>query len=301
MNKNETQIAIARALVEALPYVQHWQSKVVVIKVGGASMTSEKLIDDMCQDLVLLRAIGADVVLVHGGGPAVSEMGQRLGLKAKFVDGLRVTDDATMRVAQMVQIGGVSRDLLAAIARFGGKAVGLSAHDGGGWLRGERRRHVSKETGEEVDLGRVGDITTVDATLLRAQIAAGLIPVVPPVAVDDDLRALNVNADSVATAVAAAMNAPRLLFMSDVDGIHGPDGWVQRVDVETLKTWIADGTVSGGMVPKAEACVAAVEAGVARVSIVDGRGPHASLVELLTNAGVGTLVSSAPRAPAISR
>ncbi len=288
--KNENQIAIARALVEALPYVQHWNGKVVVIKVGGASMTSEKLIDDMCQDLVLLRAIGANVVLVHGGGLAVSQMGQRLGLQPKFIDGLRVTDEDTMRVAQMVQIGGVSRDLLAAVARFGGRAVGLSAHDGGGWLRGMQRKHISRATGEQVDLGRVGDITSVDSSLLNAQIAAGLIPVIPPVAVDDELKALNVNADSVATAVAAALEAPRLLFMSDVDGIHGPDGWVQQVDVETLKGWIQSGVVSGGMVPKAEACVAAVEAGVGRVSIVDGRGPHASLVELLTDAGVGTLV-----------
>ena len=288
--KNENQIAIARALVEALPYVQHWNGKVVVIKVGGASMTSEKLIDDMCQDLVLLRAIGANVVLVHGGGLAVSQMGQRLGLQPKFIDGLRVTDEDTMRVAQMVQIGGVSRDLLAAVARFGGRAVGLSAHDGGGWLRGMQRKHISRATGEQVDLGRVGDITSVDSSLLNAQIAAGLIAVIPPVAVDDELKALNVNADSVATAVAAALEAPRLLFMSDVDGIHGPDGWVQQVDVETLKGWIQSGVVSGGMVPKAEACVAAVEAGVGRVSIVDGRGPHASLVELLTDAGVGTLV-----------
>lgn len=284
-------VAIARALVEALPYVQRWTGKVIVIKVGGASMTSKALIEDMAQDLVLLHAVGARVVLVHGGGTAVSDISRRLGLASTFVDGLRVTDNETMRVAQMVQIGGISRDILAAIARRGGKALGLSAFDGGGWLRGARRRHVSRDTREEVDLGRVGDITDIDTGLLGAVLEDGLIPVIAPVAVDDDLEPLNVNADSVATAVAAALAAPALLFMTDVEGIAGPTGEVVgRVQADTLREWIRSGVVSGGMVPKAEACLAAVEAGVGRVSIVNGRAPHASLVKLLTDAGVGTLV-----------
>lgn len=288
--KNKEQVDIAKALLEALPYVQHWAGRCIIIKIGGASMTSPELVDQMCQDLVLLNAVGARVVLVHGGGLAVSEMGERLGLIPRFIDGLRVTDEETMRVAQMVQVGGISRDLLAGVARHGGRAVGLSAHDGGGWLRGKRRRHVSRETGEEVDLGRVGDVTEVYTELLITQLEAGLIPVIPPVAVDDDFKTLNVNADSVATAVAGALKAPRLLFMTDVDGIHGPNGWVNQVDTTTLRQWIDSGVVTGGMVPKVEACLAAVDGGVGRVSIVDGRGPHASLVELLTDAGVGTLV-----------
>ncbi len=286
----DTPMGIARALVEALPYVQRWAGETVVIKVGGASMTSDELVDAMCQDLVLLRAVGIDVVLVHGGGPAVSEMGQRLGIQPRFVDGLRVTDEETMRVAQLVQVGGVSRDLLACLARHGGKGIGLSGHDGGGWLRGVRRRHVSLETGEEVDLGRVGDISSVDLTPIRAQLSAKIIPVIAPVAVDDELKALNVNADTVATAVAAALGAARLLFMTDVAAIHGPKGPVSEVRASMLRDWINSGVVSGGMVPKAEACLNALSTGVQRVSIVDGRQPHASLVELLTEAGVGTLV-----------
>ncbi|MEC8023072.1 MAG: acetylglutamate kinase [Myxococcota bacterium] len=290
--KTDEQVSIARALVTALPYVQRWGGQRVVIKVGGASMTSDALIDAVAQDLVLLRAVGIEVVLVHGGGPAVSEMGRRLGIEPNFVDGLRVTGDDMMRVAQLVQVGGVSRDLLAAISRYGGSGVGLSGHDGGGWMRGNRRRHVSRETGEPIDLGRVGDIDSVDTRLIDAATAASVIPVIAPVAVDSDFKPLNVNADSVATAVAAALNAPRLLFLSDVEGVKGPDGLVSRMKASTARAWIADGTISGGMVPKVEACLSALESGVRRVSIVDGRQEHASLVELLTKRGVGTLVTA---------
>lgn len=281
---------VVRALVGALPYVQRWAGQIVVVKVGGAMMGSSAQLDVVCQDLVMLRAVGVKVVLVHGGGPAVSDMGRRLGLETTFVDGLRVTDDETMRVAQLVQIGGISRDLIAGISRSGGRGVGLAGHDGGGWLRGQIRRHVSRATGEVVDLGRVGDIVRVDTELLLAQVAAGFIPVIAPVAVDDEFRPLNVNADTVASKVAGALGAPRLLFMSDVEGIRGPAGFVSEVDAATLHEWIGSGIVSGGMVPKVEACLEALTAGVPRVSIMDGRVEHAALLELLTDAGAGTLV-----------
>jgi len=290
--KTTEQVSIARALVTALPYVQRWAGQRVVIKVGGASMISESLIEAVAQDLVLLRAVGIEVVLVHGGGPAVSEMGRRLGIEPNFVDGLRVTGEDMMRVAQLVQVGGVSRDLLAAIARFGGSGVGLSGHDGGGWLRASRRKHVSRETGQPVDLGRVGDIQSVDVRLITAATSASVIPVIAPVAVDAEYKPLNVNADSVATAVAAALGAPRLLFLSDVEGVHGPSGLVSRMTATEARGWIADGTIHGGMVPKVEACLHALNTGVQRVSIVDGRQEHASLVELLTKRGVGTLVTA---------
>lgn len=286
----DPRVGMAEALLEALPHVQRWANETVVIKVGGASMTSREAVDSICRDLVLLRAVGIDVVLVHGGGPAVSAMCERLGLEPRFVDGLRVTDDETMRIAQLVQIGGVSRDLLGSIARHGGRGIGLAGHDGGGWLRGSRRKHVSRETGEAVDLGRVGDVIRVDIGPLRALLSSGIIPVVAPVAVDDELEALNVNADTVATAVAAALGAARLLFMTDVAGIVGPTGPVSEVNAETLQTWIDTGVVTGGMVPKAAACLEALAGGVRRVSIVDGRRPHAALLELLSDAGVGTLV-----------
>ena len=289
--------ATAEALVEALPHVQRWAGRTVVVKYGGSAMVSEELSDAVMQDVVLLSAVGVRVVLVHGGGNAVSEMGRRLGLAAVFIDGLRVTDEATMRVAQQVQVGGISRDIVAALARRGGRAVGLSGHDAGGWLRARRRQHISRETGEAVDLGRVGDVTAVDTRVLQGLLGMGMIPVVAPVAVDDEQASLNVNADSVANAVAESLRADRLLFLTDVSGIRGPEGAVVPVaTVSELRAWIASGAISGGMIPKAEACFSAIEAGVAGVTVADGRVPHAVLIELLTDAGVGTMVVADPAA-----
>ncbi len=284
------QTTVAEALVEALPYVQKWAGRTVVIKYGGAAMAAAELAEAVMQDVVMLQAVGVSVVLVHGGGPAVSEMGRRLGIEPRFVDGLRVTDADTLRVAQQVQVGGVSRDIVAAIGRFGGRALGLSGHDGGGWLRAGVRRHVSRQTGEEVDLGRVGDINRVDANLLHELLSLGLIPVVAPVAVDDHLDSLNVNADNVAMAVAGALDAGRLIFLTDVEGIRGPDGLVAEVGSAELEGWIRDGVVSGGMIPKAEACLEALQMGVEGVVVADGRVPHAVLLELLTARGAGTIV-----------
>jgi len=284
--------ATVSALVEALPYVQRWTGSTVVVKYGGSAMVSEALSRAVVEDIVLLRAVGVRVVLVHGGGRAVSEMGRRLGLEPRFVDGLRVTDDQTMRVAQQVQVGGISRDIVAAVGRRGGRAVGLSGHDLGGWLRAEVRQHTSQQTGAPVDLGRVGDVTDVDADVLLPLLDAGTIPVVAPVAVDGEFGSLNVNADSVATAVAVALGAGRLIFLTDVPGIQGPDGQVAATaDGATLRSWMADGTVSGGMLPKVQGCLAALDGGVDAVTVADGTRPHAVLLELLTDAGVGTLLS----------
>ncbi len=280
------------ALIEALPYVQRWAGSTVVVKYGGSAMVSEALSQAVVEDIVLLRAVGVRVVLVHGGGRAVSEMGRRLGLEPRFVDGLRVTDPATMRVAQQVQVGGISRDIVAAIGRRGGRAVGLSGHDLGGWLRAEVRRHTHQQTGIPVDLGRVGDVTGVDAAVLVPLLDATTIPVVAPVAVDNSYESLNVNADSVATAVAVALSAERLIFLTDVPGIQGPDGEVApSVDVATLRRWISDGTVHGGMLPKVRGCLSALAGGVQAVTVADGTRPHAVLLELLTDAGVGTLLT----------
>lgn len=273
----------AESLVEALLYVQRWAGETVVIKYGGAAMAQADLADAVVQDLVLLTAVGVRVVLVHGGGPAVTDMGRRLGLEPRFVDGLRVTDDATMAVAQMVHVGAIGRRLVGAIAKRGGRGIGLAGQDAGGWLRAACTRP---------ELGRVGEIVHVDPRLPTSALDAGLIPVVSPVAVDADMEPLNVNADAVATAVACALGAARLIFLTDVAGIRGPDGEVvQSVDARTLEAWIADGGVTGGMIPKARACLDAIAGGVARgVTVADGRVPHAPLLELLTNAGVGTLV-----------
>jgi acetylglutamate kinase len=288
-----------RALVEALPYVQRWTGRTVVVKFGGSAMVRESLLSALVDDLVLLVAVGVRVVLVHGGGKAVSDMGKRLGLQPRFVDGLRVTDDETMRVAQQVQIGGISRDIVALVGRRGGRAVGLSGHDLGGWLRATVRTHTSQETGDPVDLGRVGDVAAVDASVLSDVLGSGVIPVVAPVAVDADFESLNVNADSVATAVATALKAARLIFLTDVPGIRGPDGQVASVVTPTdLHGWMRDGTVSGGMIPKVEACLDAVDGGVTSVTVADGTRPHAVLLELLTDSGVGTMVTHSTGASA---
>ena len=282
---------VARALTEALPYVQRLAGRVVVVKYGGAAMKAADLSDAVMQDVVLLHAVGVRVVLCHGGGPEVSAMGRRLGLEPRFIDGLRVTDDETMRVAQQVQIGGISRDVIAGIGRHGGRAIGLSGHDCGGFLQAAPRTHTDRETGAPVDLGRVGDVTSVDGDVLTGLLDTGLIPVIAPVAVDADQRSMNVNADSVATAIAQTLGATRLVFLTDVSGIRGPDdAEAAQVDASTLQEWIDTGIVAGGMIPKAEACLSALRSGVEAVTVADGRVPHALLVELLTDAGVGTQV-----------
>ena len=284
--------ATASALIEALPYVQRWAGSTVVVKYGGSAMVSAELSRAVVEDIVLLSAVGVRVVLVHGGGRAVSEMGRRLGLEPRFIDGLRVTDEQTMRVAQQVQVGGICRDIVAAIGRRGGRAVGLSGHDMGGWLRAQVRRHTDHETGAPVDLGRVGDVSAVDASVLAPLLDACIIPVLAPVAVDAGFDSLNVNADSVATAVAVALQAERLIFLTDVPGIKGPDGQVApTLDVTTLGAWMGDGTINGGMLPKVQACLDALEGGVDAVTVADGTRPHAVVLELLTDAGVGTQMS----------
>lgn len=282
---------VADSLVEALPYLNALAGQTLVIKYGGAAQVSPELARAVMQDVALLRRCGVDVVLVHGGGPLVSEWSRKLGLEARFVDGLRVTDEATMRVAQLVQVGGISRDIAAEIGRLGARALGVSGQDGGGWLRGRLREHRAAADGAPVDLGRVGDITAVDALFLQELLALGLVPVVAPVAVDEHLDPLNVNADSVATAVAGALAARRLIFLTDVPGIRGPGGIASRVDGASLRRWIADGVVTGGMIPKAEAALDALAAGVDGVTVTDGREPHAVLLELLTDIGVGTMIT----------
>lgn len=286
-----TPVDRAAILLEALPWIQQWTGKVVVIKFGGSAMKDPALARAVVQDLVLLRQVGVKVVLVHGGGPAVSGMAERLGIVSTFQDGLRVTPPEMMEVAQMVQVGLVGRSVLASIARFGGKGIGLSGHDGGGWLRADKRTHTDN-CGKPVDLGRVGDITHVEPGLVRDLLDDGFIPVIAPVAVDGQLEALNVNADSVAAAVARAMKAEKLIFLTDVAGISGPGGVMERLSSQEVLDLIQEEVISGGMVPKALACVEAVRAGVGAVVIADGRAPHSLVVELLTERGSGTLVSA---------
>jgi len=231
-------------------------SACVVIKLGGSSLEDA---GPRMREAVALAATGVRVVVVHGGGAAVSEVGARLGLLPRFEGGLRVTDEATMEVAQMVQVGLVARQLLTWIARWGGRGIGVSGQDGGGWLRAAPL--------DPARLGRVGRITSVDVDFLRSLPG---IPVVSPVAVADDLEPLNVNADTVAAAVASALDADRLVFVTDVAGISGPEGPAEALEAAALERWIDEGVVHGGMTPKARACLDAVALGVRSVSV--GRG-----------------------------
>ena len=253
----------------------------IVIKYGGAAQSDPALTECVADEVVRLRARGLRPVVVHGGGAAVSAQAARLGVESRFVDGLRVTDPETMRIAQGVQVGWISRDMAGAIAGRGGRAIGLSGQDGGGWLWARPR--------DAARLGRVGDVVDVDAGWLRQLMDGGLIPVIAPVAVDPWLRALNVNADHVACAVAAALGASALLFLSDVDGVRGPDGAPARsIGPDALAAWIRAGVVRGGMVPKARACLDAVDAGVGAVIIADGRQP--GCVEAALDGAAGTAV-----------
>lgn len=287
MRTIEAEEAAGEALVAG--DLARWSGRRILIKLGGAAMADPGAAEGIARDLVRLQAAGAEVALVHGGGASVSAVGRRLGLAPRFVDGLRATDEETMRVAQMVQIGGISRDLIAAIGRAGGAAVGLSGHDFRGWLRATVRRHVCRSTGAPVDLGRVGDVSRVDTAPLFALMAAGWIPVIAPVAVDDQMGSLNVNADSVAAAVGGALGVDRLVLLSDVAGVRGPDGQTRAaLAADQLVDWIEEGVVAGGMIPKAGACLDALAAGVGGVCVADGRQVGAALAAL---AGGGTCVT----------
>ncbi|KKU48770.1 acetylglutamate kinase [Candidatus Uhrbacteria bacterium RIFCSPLOWO2_12_FULL_46_10] len=278
----------ATELIRALHYIDN---ELVVVKDGGAAMERPRLAKMFAQDVAALQKVRKPIVFVHGGGPAVTDMQQRLRLKTKTVDGQRVTDAHTMLVVQQVLIGLIATDIIAEIARCGGSAIGLIGAACGGWLRGRLRQHIRHSTSKVVHLGRVGDVAEVRIEALRAFLADGLVPVVPPVAFDELLRPLNVNADAVASAIAQALRAPKLIFLTNLEGIYGPDGAVvKRVDASTLRSWIESGVVNGGMIPKAQACLDALAGGVGRVTIADGRVPHALLVEVLTDRGVGTMV-----------
>lgn len=274
----------AEILVEALPYIQRFQNQLLVIKLGGAAMDAGTTRDSVLQDLVLLRFVGMRPVLVHGGGKEITALADRLGLQTQFVDGLRVTDDKTMEVAKMVLTGKINPDLVGQIHRLGGRAVGLSGEDGPTLLV----RRLPGANGE--DLGRVGEVQEVNAEPVLTLTDRGLIPVVASVGLGYDGLAYNVNADTVASALAQELHASKLLILTDVPGVRDRDGQLlSRLTVDHAEALWHDGSASEGMIPKLKAACAAARAGVT-VHIVDGRQPHAILLELLTEAGVGTMI-----------
>ena len=287
-------LAKAETLTEALPYLQRYAGKTFVIKYGGHAMGDPDLARSFAEDVVLLKAVGINPVVVHGGGPQIGSMLKRLGVESRFVDGLRVTDAETAQIAEMVLAGSINKDIVGWIGAAGGRAVGISGKDARLVVaekvgRSQPDRNSSIE--RHVDLGFVGEPKHVDRSILDQLSAAGAIPVVAPVAIGADGHTYNINADTMAGAIAAALGAARLFLLTDVAGVLDKEkkllSDLMPSDVERLK---ADGTISGGMIPKMETCVHAIEAGVDAAVILDGRIRHAMLLEIFTRQGAGTLV-----------
>ena len=282
----------AAVLEEALPYIRRFHGRTVVIKYGGHAMGEGELAESFAKNVSLLRFVGINVVVVHGGGPQINKMLERVGIKSVFSGGMRVTDDATMDVVEMVLGGGVNQEIVGHICQHGGRAVGLSGKDDR-FMRG--RRHDKVQARDEqgnsilVDLGRVGEVVHVDATLVRQLIASGFIPVIAPIATDDQGKALNVNADIAAGHIAAALSAAKFVLMTDVEGVKGKDGQLIRsLDAQDAERLIAEQVITGGMIPKVQCALEAVNLGVDKVHIIDGRQRHALLLEIFTDQGVGT-------------
>jgi acetylglutamate kinase len=292
--------ATAHTLAEALPYIQRYDRETVVIKYGGHAMGEEEVAKQFAADCVLLKMLGLHPVIVHGGGPQISAMLERAGVKSTFIDGLRVTDAATMEVAEMVLSGAINKEIANWITLAGREAdvrgVGLSGKDAR-LITVQKATRTKKDPGslieKEVDLGFVGEPSRIDPKLIEALIYADedYIPVIAPIGVAEDGQTYNINADTVAGALAGALNAKRMLLLTDVAGVLGKDGeLVRQMTVSEARMAIVDEVATGGMIPKLETCIAAVEAGVGAVVILDGRRPHAMLVELFTEHGAGTLV-----------
>lgn len=274
----------AAVLVEALPYIQRFSGATFVIKYGGHAMTDPEARRSFARDVILLRAVGINVIVVHGGGPQIDATLGRMGVQSTFRGGMRVTDDETMQVVRMVLVGQVNPDIVSLINQAGGRAVGLCGADGN--LLRARRMQVDGQ-----DVGRVGEVTRVDDGELRLLTKGGFVPIIAPVAVDAHGEPLNVNADLAAAAIATHTLAAKLILMTDVPGVKGPSGQVEAsIDQAQARQWIADGTIAGGMIPKLECAVDAVAGGVGKVHIIDGRVRHAMLLELFTDRGVGTEV-----------
>ena len=279
----------ARTLTEALPYMRRYSGKTFVIKYGGHAMVNKELAGVFAQDIVLLRQVGINPIVVHGGGPQINQMLDRLQIKSHFVDGLRVTDAPTMEVVEMVLAGTTNKHIVSAINAAGGKAVGLSGRDANLLVA---TKQALKKNGQEIDLGFVGDPKTVDPHVLKTLAQGGMIPVIAPVSAGEGGETYNINADTAAGAIAAAVGATRLLLLTEVAGVLDKDGkLLENLTVSQVKTLMGDGTISGGMIPKLETCIEAVEGGVEGAVIIDGRVPHSLLLEIFTERGVGTFVS----------
>lgn len=287
-------LAKAETLTEALPYLQRYAGKTFVVKYGGHAMGDPELQRDFAEDVVLLKAVGINPVVVHGGGPQIGRMLKQLGVESEFIDGLRVTDLETAKVAEMVLSGAINKEIVAWIGQAGGRAVGLSGKDGG-FVRASKVERTTRDPESNIeraiDLGFVGQPKHIDRTVIDTVSAAGMIPVVAPIGIGDGGETYNINADTMAGAIAGALGASRLFLLTDVAGVLDKQGeLLTDLDPAAIAGLREDGTISGGMIPKLDTCVEAVEAGVDAAVILDGRIPHAMLLEIFTTRGAGTLV-----------
>ncbi|MCI8878536.1 MAG: acetylglutamate kinase [Oscillospiraceae bacterium] len=278
----------AQVLVEALPYIQRYYGKTIVVKYGGNAMVSDELRKAVISDIILLKLVGINVVVVHGGGPEISEMLKKTGKESRFVNGLRYTDEETMDIVQMVLCGKVNKDLVATINRAGGNAVGLCGLDGG-MLKAVRRME------NNVDYGLVGDIVSVEPKAILDAIENGFIPVISTVAQGEDAEtSYNINADTAAAKIAIALGAEKLILLTDIRGLlrdrNDEETLISQVRLPEVPVLIKDGVIAGGMIPKVDCCVDAARNGVKRTHILDGRIPHSILIEVLSHAGIGTMI-----------
>ncbi|SUZ78922.1 uncharacterized protein METZ01_LOCUS31776 [marine metagenome] len=276
----------AELLVEILPYIQRWRGKVIVIKYGGNAMADGALAERFAEDVVLMHQVGMLPLVVHGGGPQIGDLMERLGKEPEFRDGLRVTDAETLDIARMVLVGKVNRDIVGSINVHGPLAVGVSGEDGG----------LITAAARNPELGFVGDVASVDPTLLTKLFSEGLIPVMSTIGADASGQAYNINADTVAGAVAEAIGAEKVVYLTDVEGLYedfsDKDSLIRQISADDLQGKIDSGRVTDGMIPKIEACISAVNNGVASAHLLDGRIPHVALLEIFTDAGIGTMISS---------
>ena len=283
-------------LIEALPFMRRYSGKTILIKFGGHAMGKADYVNAFAADIALLDQVGARPVVVHGGGPQIGEMLKKLQIESSFIAGLRVTDEATVSVVEMVLAGGINKALVAAIAGAGGRAVGVSGKDGG-LITARKLMTMAKASDsaiqQAVDLGFVGEPSHVDVTVLNALMQHHLIPVVAPVGGGEDGKTYNINADTAAGAIAAALNATRMLMLTDVTGVLDQNGkLISSLTISQAEALIHNGTISGGMIPKVKTCIDAVQGGAEGAVIIDGRAPHALLVELFTEHGMGTMITA---------
>ena len=288
-------IGKANVLMEALPWIKRFYGKTIVIKYGGNAMVDGKLKEGFARDIILMKYIGLNPVVVHGGGPQIGKVLDAMKIESRFVQGMRVTDSATMDVVEMVLGGKVNKEIVANINRYGGKAVGITGKDGG-LIRARKLEMTAINpetlTPEIIDIGMVGEVETVDPNIINALEKSNFIPVIAPIGSGLNGETFNINADLVAGKIAGALAAEKLILLTDIEGVKDKEGkLISTIDIQRVPDLINNGTISGGMIPKVNCCVDAVEEGVAKTHIIDGRMEHACLLEIFTDKGIGTAVA----------